>query len=68
MRLKGEIHNPCCDEEEEKVAEENGRELNSIVGVGISPPAKLVVGYALTSKKKKSFLQPKLLGLARYVI
>lgn len=68
MRLKGEIHNPCCDEEEEKVAEENGRELNSIVGVGISPPPKLVVGYALTSKKKKSFLQPKLLGLARYVI
>lgn len=65
MRLKGEIHNPCCDEEEEKVAEENGRELNLIVGVGISPPAKLVVGYALTSKKKKSFLQPKLLGLAR---
>ncbi|XP_008236242.1 PREDICTED: inositol-tetrakisphosphate 1-kinase 3 isoform X1 [Prunus mume] len=65
MRLKGEIHNPCCDEEEEKVAEENGRELNSIVGVGISPPTKLVVGYALTSKKKKSFLQPKLLCLAR---
>ncbi|BBH09732.1 Inositol 1,3,4-trisphosphate 5/6-kinase family protein [Prunus dulcis] len=65
MRLKGEIHNPCYDEEEEKVAEENGRELNSIVGVGISPPPKLVVGYALTSKKKKSFLQPKLLGLAR---
>ncbi|KAB1208602.1 Inositol-tetrakisphosphate 1-kinase 2 [Morella rubra] len=26
---------------------------------------KLVVGYALTSKKKKSFLQPKLLCLAR---
>ena len=26
---------------------------------------KLVVGYALTSKKKKSFLQPKLEVLAR---
>lgn len=29
-------------------------------------PHKLVVGYALTSKKTKSFLQPKLEGLARY--
>lgn len=29
------------------------------------PPQKLVVGYALTSKKVKSFLQPKLEGLAR---
>lgn len=28
-------------------------------------PHKLVVGYALTSKKTKSFLQPKLEGLAR---
>lgn len=27
---------------------------------------ELVVGYALTSKKAKSFLQPKLRGLARY--
>lgn len=26
----------------------------------------VVVGYALTSKKTKSFLQPKLEGLARY--
>lgn len=29
---------------------------------------KLVIGYALTSKKKMSFLQPKLEVLARYVI
>ncbi|KAL0924931.1 hypothetical protein M5K25_005792 [Dendrobium thyrsiflorum] len=29
------------------------------------PQQKLVVGYALTSKKVKSFLQPKLEGLAR---
>ncbi|XP_020702327.1 inositol-tetrakisphosphate 1-kinase 3 isoform X2 [Dendrobium catenatum] len=29
------------------------------------PQLKLVVGYALTSKKVKSFLQPKLEGLAR---
>ena len=39
--------------------------------VASAPPApasarELVVGYALTSKKAKSFLQPKLRGLARY--
>uniref|UniRef100_A0A0D6QTZ2 Inositol-tetrakisphosphate 1-kinase n=1 Tax=Araucaria cunninghamii TaxID=56994 RepID=A0A0D6QTZ2_ARACU len=33
--------------------------------VGSSPQQKLVVGYALTSKKIKSFMQPKLEGLAR---
>lgn len=33
-----------------------------------SPQKKLVVvGYALTSKKTKSFLKPKLEGLARYL-
>jgi hypothetical protein len=32
-----------------------------------APPAReVVVGYALTTKKAKSFLQPKLRGLARY--
>lgn len=35
-------------------------------GGGFQKPMKLVVGYALTSKKTKSFLQPKLEGLARY--
>ena len=36
-------------------------------GGGFQIPMKLVVvGYALTSKKTKSFLQPKLEGLARY--
>lgn len=36
-------------------------------GGGFQKPQKLVVvGYALTSKKTKSFLQPKLEGLARY--
>ncbi|XP_051124297.1 inositol-tetrakisphosphate 1-kinase 3 isoform X2 [Andrographis paniculata] len=37
-------------------------------GGGFSPPSPMksvVVGYALTSKKVKSFLQPKLEGLAR---
>jgi inositol-1,3,4-trisphosphate 5/6-kinase/inositol-tetrakisphosphate 1-kinase len=39
--------------------------------VPLSPPPapagqqRLVVGYALTKKKVKSFLQPKLLALAR---
>lgn len=31
----------------------------------VTLPSKLVVGYALTSKKTKSFLQPKLEGVAR---
>ncbi|PON86829.1 Inositol-tetrakisphosphate 1-kinase [Trema orientale] len=62
MRLKGEI--PVENEEEGE--EEKGRDVNSLLrGVGFHQPQKLVVGYALTSKKKKSFLQPKLLGLAR---
>nr|TKV91623.1 hypothetical protein SEVIR_9G108500v2 [Setaria viridis] len=33
--------------------------------VAPAPARELVVGYALTSKKAKSFLQPKLRGLAR---
>ncbi|KAL5988344.1 hypothetical protein ACLOJK_036108 [Asimina triloba] len=49
MRLNGEI---SYRKDEEK---ENER---------ISPQPKLVVGYALTSKKTKSFLQPKLERLA----
>ncbi|PON55169.1 Inositol-tetrakisphosphate 1-kinase [Parasponia andersonii] len=62
MRLKGEI--PVENEEEGE--EEKGRDVNSLLRVvGFHQPQKLVVGYALTSKKKKSFLQPKLLGLAR---
>jgi inositol-1,3,4-trisphosphate 5/6-kinase / inositol-tetrakisphosphate 1-kinase len=31
-----------------------------------TPARDVVVGYALTLKKAKSFLQPKLRGLARY--
>lgn len=49
MRLNGEIHGENGEDEEEQNYH----------------PQKLVVGYALTSKKKKSFLQPKLLALAR---
>ncbi|XP_059446115.1 inositol-tetrakisphosphate 1-kinase 4-like [Corylus avellana] len=63
MRLNGEIGG---EEEEKKVAECLNSQAYSIGG-GFSQPQsqKLVVGYALTSKKKKSFLQPKLLCLAR---
>lgn len=64
MRLNGEI--PVKKEEDEDGEEQKGREVITLRGgVGFHPPQKLVVGYALTSKKKKSFLQPKLLGLAR---
>ncbi|XP_073105149.1 inositol-tetrakisphosphate 1-kinase 1 isoform X3 [Elaeis guineensis] len=55
MRLNGEIS--YRNEEEEK-------EMCSFLPPPL-PKQKLVVGYALTSKKVKSFLQPKLEGLAR---
>lgn len=55
MRLNGEIsHKEDEEDEEEKQS-------------GVLQPERLVVGYALTSKKKKSFLQPKLEILARYI-
>lgn len=71
MRLNGEIEIPCYDDEVEDETndrdEDEEEELGSVVSAEFSqPPTKLVVGYALTSKKKKSFLQPKLIGLARY--
>lgn len=66
MRLNGEI-----EEEEVEVVEEKKlvvvAETYSI-GVGFPQPLhKLKVGYALTSKKKNSFLQPKFLALARLI-
>ncbi|KAG9440003.1 hypothetical protein H6P81_020168 [Aristolochia fimbriata] len=60
MRLNGEI---SFRNEEEKDKERNLQSY-SISG-GFPAPQNLVVGYALTSKKTKSFLQPKLEGLAR---
>lgn len=67
MRLNGEISSGREEEEEDMDGEMNA--LNySIGGVGFPQSQRLIVGYALTSKKKKSFLQPKLVGLARYVI
>ncbi|KAG6498496.1 hypothetical protein ZIOFF_046410 [Zingiber officinale] len=62
MRLNGEISYLRNEEVEEEEAEER------VPLMSLSPPPpshKLVVGYALTSKKVKSFLQPKLEGLAR---
>lgn len=55
MRLNGEISHKEEEDDEEKTGSAN------------SLPQKLVVGYALTSKKKSSFLQPKFESLARYV-
>ncbi|KAL1355435.1 inositol-tetrakisphosphate 1-kinase 4 isoform X3 [Arachis hypogaea] len=54
MRLNGEISHREGEGEGEEEAENE---------VGSSQ--KVVVGYALTSKKKKSFLQPKFLSFAR---
>ncbi|CAL0320717.1 unnamed protein product [Lupinus luteus] len=58
MRVDGEI-----SEEEEPKEEEFG--TTSFSCGECSGQKKVVVGYALTSKKKKSFLQPKLITLAR---
>lgn len=49
------------------IEEDDEEEACSIgLGLGFSPQRQLVVvGYALTSKKIKSFMQPKLEVLAR---
>ncbi|KAL2529370.1 Inositol-tetrakisphosphate 1-kinase 3 [Forsythia ovata] len=79
MRMRGEIAYVKEKEEEEEEEQERNEEENkmlaavqrkytSVVG-GRFPPSPMkvvVVGYALTSKKTKSFLQPKLEGLARH--
>lgn len=66
MRLEGENMVPHGGGVEE---EEEGQVLNETLPFQIQQPfhqmQRLVVGYALTSKKKKSFLQPKLEVLAR---
>lgn len=66
MRFNGEIRIIENNDDEEEEEEQS----YSVIchGVGLHNPNKLVVGYALTSKKKKSFLQPKLLFLARYIV
>ncbi|XP_057490221.1 inositol-tetrakisphosphate 1-kinase 3-like [Actinidia eriantha] len=60
MRLKEET-----EYEEEKREESMVAQKYSIGGGFPQPTKAVVVGYALTSKKTKSFLQPKLEGLAR---
>jgi inositol-1,3,4-trisphosphate 5/6-kinase/inositol-tetrakisphosphate 1-kinase len=56
-------------EEEEKLTHHHHQQQSQWCAVGAGLPQQLrkvvVVGYALTSKKTKSFLQPKLEGLAR---
>ncbi|KAG8654850.1 inositol-tetrakisphosphate 1-kinase 3 isoform X1 [Manihot esculenta] len=76
MRLEDEIvpfHRSGKRGEEEYVGGEEEEEVSSIDAGFFPPPPhnalpvqrNVVVGYALTSKKVKSFLQPKLEGLAR---
>ncbi|KAG5612884.1 hypothetical protein H5410_024165 [Solanum commersonii] len=63
MRMRGEIVG--YKEEEDYKTEEEEEEME-MVGGGLPESKKfVVVGYALTSKKVKSFLQPNLEGLAR---
>lgn len=74
MRLHDEIvpfhrNGKRGDEDYEEGEEE---EVISSIEAGFLPPPSrslqrklVIVGYALTSKKIKSFLQPKLEGLAR---
>lgn len=58
MRLIGEIS---------YVRNEEDKENEGVPPMSLPPPPQqtLVVGYALTSKKVKSFFQPKLEALAR---
>ncbi|WOL03062.1 inositol-tetrakisphosphate 1-kinase 3 [Canna indica] len=58
MRLNGEISYLLSEEEKEN-------ERVSLMSLSPPPQHRLIVGYALTSKKVKSFFQPKLERLAR---
>jgi len=67
MRLR---ENDDAGEKEEVVVENDvtlaQNQWCPVVNAGFASPKRLVVvGYALTTKKIKSFLQPKLEGLAR---
>lgn len=71
--MRGEIAYIKEEEKEEEEAEEmmaaQRKYTAAVVGGGFPPDMKVVVvGYALTSKKIKSFLQPKFERLARYLI
>ncbi|XP_051126586.1 inositol-tetrakisphosphate 1-kinase 3-like [Andrographis paniculata] len=60
--MRGEA---ACGDEESWDAVEGGKPAATAVGGFASPKKMVVVGYALTSKKVKSFLQPKFERLAR---
>lgn len=65
MRLKEDNNMKEVEREEEEMMD--SPTTISIGGGGLPQNMNVVVvGYALTSKKIKSFLQPKLEGLARY--
>ncbi|KAJ1298127.1 hypothetical protein BS78_01G429500 [Paspalum vaginatum] len=67
MRLHAEVLDEMEKEEEEEGAVMASAALSlplPLIGTAVAAP-RLVVGYALTKKKVKSFLQPKLLLLAR---
>lgn len=81
MRLNGEISEDIDDDDDKEEREEPEAEaLMKACSIGTDESVfealmkaealtqNLVVGYALTSKKKQSFLQPKLLSLARYIV
>lgn len=65
--MRGEIvgYKREMEEEEDYNTEEKEQREMVIGGLPQSKKFVVVVGYALTSKKVKSFLQPKLEGLAR---
>lgn len=50
----------------DEIVDYEGVEEQGDETVSFYPGAVVVVGYALTSKKIKSFLQPKFQDLARY--
>lgn len=68
MKIWDEMIYSKVEEEEELISEKEQQLQHRCFSgmVGLSNHRRLiVVGYALTSKKAKSFLQPKLEGLAR---
>jgi inositol-1,3,4-trisphosphate 5/6-kinase / inositol-tetrakisphosphate 1-kinase len=61
MRLHAEVF----DETTEEVAVMSSAALSPPLNSTAIAAPRIVVGYALTKKKVKSFLQPNLLSLAR---
>ncbi|CAI9104221.1 OLC1v1002853C3 [Oldenlandia corymbosa var. corymbosa] len=66
MKFNGETATAFADDDEDGDCVEKEDDL-ILIKSPVSPPQpkRIVVGYALTSKKRQSFLQPKLLDLAR---